>query len=465
MQLLLEDRGENAMLAWRAFRILGLSGAFLLLLLGGSLVSAQQSLVTVCATGCDYTSIQTALSAAPSASSIQVKAGTYQENVTIAGPASGTTLSIAGAGPRQTILQGSIHILDTQGISVMGFTVQSQGVQIQDSGTVTLFNDEITLGNGLSITNSGTVTVQSSAITANHGTAVIIVQGSKAAFSADSIGGNSGDGLNLEGSWALATNNVIANNSACGIRLDAASQIAGSGNIGGGNGGGDACGNAPTGLFNSTPVTPAPVTPTPASCTVTLSPKDSIQQAINDADSGAVICLSAGTFEQNISFSNKSQLSLRGAGQAQTLLTGSSDTGITIDGEAQVTIQGMTVSGFVCAMISARGSTQVNIQDSRLANNGQACPLLEVADSTQVTVQNSQLSGSLEDAIDINSSLVRVSLLNNTISDNRDDAIYLTMLERYQDPATIAQCQGNTFTNNGGGISNNDQIVKKCTGG
>jgi hypothetical protein len=406
-------------------------------------------------------SIQAALSASPKAITIQVKAGTYQENVTISGSPSApvTTLNLVGDGPDQTILQGNVLITDAQLVSVTGFTVQSQGVHVQDSGTVTLFNNALTggIGNGLSISNSGMVTVQSNAIKANHGSGVMLAQGSKAALSANAITGNGGDGIGLENAQALATDNTIQSNAGCGIRADSSSQLAGGGNMAGGNAGGDACGNVPSGIFTST----APSTP--ASCTVTVGPSgpDTIQQVINTAASGAVICLSAGTFSQDISIDKN--LSLRGTGRDQTVLTGTSDTGITIGGSAQVTIQGMTISGFSCAMVSVRDSAQATMQESRLSINTQACPILEVAGSAQVTVRNSEISGSLEDGIDVSSSAVRVHLIQNTISDNRDDAIYLT--ERANDPATIAECRGNAFANNGGGISNNDEVVKKCSTG
>ncbi len=55
-------------------------------------------------------------------------------------------------------------------------------------------------------------------------------------------------------------------------------------------------------------------------CTITVQPGESIQTAINSAPAGAVICLAAGTWHENISIRNS--LTLRGAGSDKTRIRG-----------------------------------------------------------------------------------------------------------------------------------------------
>lgn len=57
----------------------------LLTMLGPGLAPAptRAATRTVCASGCDHTTIQTAINAAASGDTITIAAGTYQENVTI----------------------------------------------------------------------------------------------------------------------------------------------------------------------------------------------------------------------------------------------------------------------------------------------------------------------------------------------------------------------------------------------
>lgn len=78
-------------------------------LLSGGLEVAAQKTITVCAEGCDFAKIQAAIDAASAGdtgNTIEVKAGTYLENLTIRERQS---LTLQGAGRDQVTLDGSLE--------------------------------------------------------------------------------------------------------------------------------------------------------------------------------------------------------------------------------------------------------------------------------------------------------------------------------------------------------------------
>jgi len=131
-------------------------------------------------------------------------------------------------------------------------------------------------------------------------------------------------------------------------------------------------------------------------CTVTLSPNESIQQAIDNAPPGAVICLEEGTWVENIEIVGKS-LTLRGAGAGKTVIQSAEEDQpvVWIEGdEIEVTLEGVTITGAFgdcldwperCAIgLVAKGSARVSLQDSEVSDNGEYG--LWVVDSAQVSL-------------------------------------------------------------------------------
>ncbi len=74
-------------------------------------------------------------------------------------------------------------------------------------------------------------------------------------------------------------------------------------------------------------------------CTTTVFPGGSIQRAIDNASSGAVVCLRAGTYQEGVSI-NKS-LTLRGEGRGSVIIVGS----LSVTNAVNVTIEGLTLQG------------------------------------------------------------------------------------------------------------------------
>lgn len=110
--------GAKGMLRGRALYLLA---ALVALLIWGSALVAQAATITVCANGCDHTSIQAAINAATAGNTINVAAGTYaevitvdKENLILAG-APGATITVA-----ETVTGISIA---ANGIQVSGFTI------------------------------------------------------------------------------------------------------------------------------------------------------------------------------------------------------------------------------------------------------------------------------------------------------------------------------------------------------
>ncbi|MCX8103624.1 MAG: right-handed parallel beta-helix repeat-containing protein [Candidatus Bipolaricaulota bacterium] len=127
-------------------------------------------------------------------------------------------------------------------------------------------------------------------------------------------------------------------------------------------------------------------------CTVTVQPGQSVQQAINAVNEGALICITAGTFTENLTLAKS--LSLRGAGRAQTVLQGT--VRIERDQEIKVTLIALTVTGSrLGAAVRVAGKANVTLEDVALTESfmgvlavGSAHVALATAD-----VMNNQFDG------------------------------------------------------------------------
>ena len=147
-------------------RILFFNKIFLFLLL----IAAKHSVaatITVCASGCDYATIQAAINNAISGDVVSVSAGTYSENITFA--AAADNITVQGAGAATTLIQGVSGVdsrvvtfsgsTTTSATVLDGFTIDNQhyydhtgGINILSGASPTLRNLKVS---GNSLRNSG----------------------------------------------------------------------------------------------------------------------------------------------------------------------------------------------------------------------------------------------------------------------------------------------------------------------
>jgi parallel beta-helix repeat protein len=202
--------------------------ALALLVLGlglGTPVGLAQRTITVCPQGCQYAKIQEAITAASEGDTIQVKAGTYQENLTII-----KRLTLQGEGKDKVTIQGTVTILSTKLVTLSGFTVKGgQGVQIEDSTTIVLSDNAFveSTAEGLRA-RSSSITLRGNLISRNKSHGLLLVLGSKALITGNTITSNGGDGVTIRASQADLSDNIVRDNGGCGVRADADSTVTGS---------------------------------------------------------------------------------------------------------------------------------------------------------------------------------------------------------------------------------------------
>lgn len=136
-----------------------------------------------------------------------------------------------------------------------------------------------------------------------------------------------------------------------------------------------------------------------ADCTVTVKPGESIQSAINAAPEGAVICLAAGMWEENIVI--RKSLTLRGAGQEYTSikskpfpiiqLTQPPVVLIQNSAEKSVTLEGLNISGARLDVgVRVQGKAKATFSHVRIFSNFLGDLVAE--GSSEIIVVNAYLS-------------------------------------------------------------------------
>ncbi|MFO8034212.1 MAG: right-handed parallel beta-helix repeat-containing protein [Candidatus Bipolaricaulota bacterium] len=134
-------------------------------------------------------------------------------------------------------------------------------------------------------------------------------------------------------------------------------------------------------------------------CSITVQPDESIQDAIDATDEGAVICLGAGTLEANLVIDK--DLTLRGAGSEETVIKGE-EVGepvirVASDQEIEVVLDGITVAearpGWPLTEeedgVRVEGQAQLLREGSNVTGNGRYG--IAVKDSARVTISQTAI--------------------------------------------------------------------------
>jgi len=167
-------------------------------------------------------------------------------------------------------------------------------------------------------------------------------------------------------------------------------------------------------------------------CKVTVSPGESIQQAIDAAPSDAVICLAPGRWEENLVITKS--LTLRGTGKEpkEVWIVGTKEghpvMRIESEREIEVQLENLAVAeakGWKCAVespqwicpdgLQALGKAKVLIKDMQVSNNRDG---LFVRDSAMVSLTNSTVSNN-GSGLSVRDSAM-VSLSHSQVSNNGD---------------------------------------------
>ena len=238
----------------RVVKLLGIGAAIAILLLAAG--NSGQVRTVAAQADCNRTvyageSIQRAIDNAKPGEIVCVRAGTYQEGLTINKP-----ITLRGEGQGRVTIVGSISVTNAVNVTLQGFTLQGgRGLVVFNSSSVTLI-DLAVIGSeaaGVMVNNSS-VQVSQSLISGNKLQGVLVALNSSVALASTDITKNGGDGLAVSASKAEMRLNFITENQGCGVKAEGATLTGGS-NVIRENAGGNLCG-APEALLG-TPL-PAP---------------------------------------------------------------------------------------------------------------------------------------------------------------------------------------------------------------
>lgn len=198
-------------------------------------------------------------------------------------------------------------------------------------------------------------------------------------------------------------------------------------------------------------------------CIITVTEGSSLQAAIDAAPSGAVICLEAGTWNENVII--RKSLTLRGAGVESTRLVAVDDASSVLDirqdplptgpSSLEVRVTSLSVRGGMTG-INIMGSVEVHLLDI-LVEDSLAFGVY--ASDGQVVIENSTVQNNACSGILVDSAQATISQCH--VLSNAENGIYLL---GHWASSTISLV-GNTISANGYfGVSLGDNFIGRLTG-
>lgn len=201
--------------------------------------------LTVCASGCNYTTIQAAINAACSGDIIEVQSGTYFENVvvnktlTLRGVDKGDGLPVVNAGE-----SGSAITLSADGCTMEGFEARNSGngwpcagIHVTSNGnTISRNLARDNRWDGISLRDSGSNTISENTLIDNDASGIYLESSNNNAIENNAATGNDNNGIKLKTSNNNTVSDNTANDNGNGIYLDSSSGNTISDNTASGNG-------------------------------------------------------------------------------------------------------------------------------------------------------------------------------------------------------------------------------------
>lgn len=162
-----------------------------------------------------YPTIQHAIRAAGSGDFIRVAAGMYTENIRV----KDKDVSLRGAGTGQTLLLGSVEIINSSETSFEGFTIKGGGIHARNS-PVRISGNEIleSPGVGIWLENCQNVVVSGNTLSKNS-TGGIVFDDSSGLIGSSVVTENLADGVVLNNSSPTLFRNEVLNNARDGISI------------------------------------------------------------------------------------------------------------------------------------------------------------------------------------------------------------------------------------------------------
>jgi parallel beta-helix repeat protein len=393
--------------------------------------------IAVGPSGCDFTTIQAAIDAAPNGSVIQVQAGSYKENLTIRNR---DGLTLQGAGPDKVTLDGNapeqkdvtpgILILSSRNITVTGLRITNSQRGLEADDSTLLFIEANTIERNF---RTGIYLLRSQAEIRGN-----VVRDSQALSDKPS----GGTGIGVYGSRVTLAGNSITGNADAGLLVvmdgDTRSQVTGSGNTIRDNKGGDLVGNVPTALLAEPPAQGT------LDQVAVPSQVATIQEAVGRVRAGGTITVSGGTYKEQVQIYKS--LTIRGAGIDRTILQARGSDWLALNVATDgltVVLEDMTVSGGYGGILIATGpASTITLQDVKAQGDvAGRNDLLRVWEESTVTLDRVSVFGSRYHGLGA-WGRVKLTVANSTISNSISGGVVIS--ER-----AVVTMRDTTIANNG----------------